>query len=221
MVLVSPDWRHRGLASLLVDACVKRLRALHVTPVLDATPAGQPVYRHLGFRPGFEFERWEGTLPADACGTRRSTPRRRLYRVPLRGADLGPRCDRLDQAAGGVGRRALLQDILGRSGTAACMTRDGSGFAIVRDGQRAAQFGPLVASGTGRRSRAARRRIAVARRRAVSRRADALARARGGARDARLRAPASVRKDGARRRAVRLWRSPVRARRPRIRMTMR
>jgi predicted GNAT family acetyltransferase len=51
MVLVAPDWRHRGLASRLVDACVQRLRAFGVTPVLDATPAGQPVYRQLGFQP--------------------------------------------------------------------------------------------------------------------------------------------------------------------------
>ncbi|MEO7336636.1 MAG: GNAT family N-acetyltransferase, partial [Caldimonas sp.] len=60
MVLVDRAWRHRGLASLLVESCVKRLRTQNVAPTLDATPAGQPVYRHLGFRPGFAFERWKG-----------------------------------------------------------------------------------------------------------------------------------------------------------------
>ena len=148
MVLVAPDWRHRGLASLLVDACVKRLRALDVTPVLDATPAGQPVYRHLGFKPGFEFERWEGMLQADGS-VASSEPPSGAQAVPLRSA--GPAdldaIAALDQAAGGgVGRRALLKEFLGRSGTRAWMTADGSGFALVRDGQRAAQFGPLVAA---------------------------------------------------------------------------
>ena len=52
MVLVAPAWRHRGLASLLVENCIQRLRSAHITPVLDATPAGEPVYRHLGIRAG-------------------------------------------------------------------------------------------------------------------------------------------------------------------------
>jgi GNAT superfamily N-acetyltransferase len=151
MVLVAPDWRHRGLASLLVDACVKRLHALNVTPVLDATPAGQPVYRHLGFRSGFEFERWEGTSSGEASS---ASPEARAAAdvVPLRSA--GPAVldaiAALDQAAGGgVGRRALLKEFLGRAGTRAWMTADGSGFALVRDGHRAAQFGPLVAAHPG------------------------------------------------------------------------
>ena len=149
MVLVAPDWRHRGLASLLVADCVKRLRALNVTPVLDATPAGQPVYRHLGFRPGFEFERWEGTLPADPLPATATSPvdERAASLRDAGAADLDAIAS-LDRTAGGVGRRVLLQDMLGRSGTRAWMTHDGSGFAIVRAGPRAAQFGPLVASET-------------------------------------------------------------------------
>ena len=149
MVLVAPDWRHRGLASLLVDACVKRLRALNATPVLDATPAGQPVYRHLGFRPGFEFERWEGTLSTEGSAGADEPPPDENPAVPLRSAgaaDLDA-ITALDQAAaGGVGRRALLKEVLGRAGTRAWMTADGSGFALVRDGHRAAQLGPLVAA---------------------------------------------------------------------------
>jgi len=145
MVLVAPDWRHRGLASRLVDACVQRLRAFGVTPVLDATPAGQPVYRQLGFQPGFEFERWEGAVAAiiDA-----SHPPTDATSLPLRSAgpaDLNAIVS-LDRTAGGAGRRAVLEDFLGRAGTSAWMTQDASGFAIVRDGQRAAQFGPLVAA---------------------------------------------------------------------------
>ena len=151
MVLVSPDWRHRGLASLLVDSCVKRLQALHVTPVLDATPAGQPVYRHLGFKVGFEFERWEGTLVPDLAASTHGADASAIDAPdpgPVRIAD---RSDLdtiagLDQAATGIGRRALLQDMLARPGTAAWLARDGSGFAMVRAGHRAAQLGPLAAA---------------------------------------------------------------------------
>jgi GNAT superfamily N-acetyltransferase len=151
MVLVSPDWRHRGLASLLVDTCVKRLQALHVRPVLDATPAGQPVYRHLGFNVGFEFERWEGTVAPDI-----SAPSRGIDASAVDAPDPGAirSADRsdldaiaaLDQVATGIGRRALLQDMLARPGTAAWIAADGSGFAMVRDGHRAKQLGPLAAT---------------------------------------------------------------------------
>lgn len=169
MVLVAPDWRHRGLASLLVDNCVKRLRALDVTPVLDATPAGQPVYRHLGFRVGFEFERWEGTLqaapaPSDRAAGHASHTEDDRFDTDTRDdrPDIGSADDdaairratrsdldviaALDQAATGIGRRALLQNVLERSGTQAWIARDGSGFAIARDGQRATQLGPMVAA---------------------------------------------------------------------------
>ncbi|MEO7336827.1 MAG: hypothetical protein ABIV63_09620 [Caldimonas sp.] len=52
----------------------------------------------------------------------------------------------LDQAASGLGRRPLLHHFLARSGSRAFLTRDGSGFAIVREGRSATQVGPLAAS---------------------------------------------------------------------------
>jgi GNAT superfamily N-acetyltransferase len=139
MVLVAHDWRHRGLASLLLEACIKRLQLAHLTPVLDATPAGEPVYRHLGFRAGFELERWQGVVagnmpaPPDAAGVR-----------PAGAADLDA-IAALDQGANGIGRRALLQNIFARHDTQAWMPRDGSGFLMARSGRRATQLGPLVA----------------------------------------------------------------------------
>ena len=151
MVLVSPDWRHRGLASLLVDTCVKRLQALHVRPVLDATPAGQPVYRHLGFNVGFEFERWEGQVAPDTSASSFGTDPSALDARDAGAIRIADPSDldtiaALDQAATGIGRRPLLQDMLARPGTAAWIARDGSGFAMVRDGHRATQLGPLAAA---------------------------------------------------------------------------
>jgi GNAT superfamily N-acetyltransferase len=142
MVLVAHAWRHRGLASLLLERTLRRLEALHVTPVLDATPAGEPVYRHLGFRTGFRFERWErvGAAAATAAAVADATP----------GVRAATRADvdtiaTLDQLATRLGRRALLQGILARAGSAAWITAAGDGFVIARPGQRATQLGPLVA----------------------------------------------------------------------------
>ncbi|MEO7128472.1 MAG: GNAT family N-acetyltransferase, partial [Rhodoferax sp.] len=57
MVLVATKWQHRGLATRLLAECVNRLRVEGVTPMLDATPAGEPVYRRMGFESGFDFTR--------------------------------------------------------------------------------------------------------------------------------------------------------------------
>ena len=75
MVLVAEAWRHRGLASRLLDDCVAHLRTGGIVPVLDATPAGAAVYRRLGFVPGFDIDRWE--RPASATGDAAIGPCRR------------------------------------------------------------------------------------------------------------------------------------------------
>jgi GNAT superfamily N-acetyltransferase len=145
MVLVTAAWRHRGLATGLLDACVSILRAADITPVLDATPAGAPVYRRMGFTPGFEFERWEGELPAapaaheDVAAAGGEAPR------PAEPGDLDAVAS-LDAAASLVGRRFLLQAFLARPDSRAWLTRDGSGFVLTRAGRRATQIGPLVAA---------------------------------------------------------------------------
>ena len=139
MVLVAESWRHRGLASLLLERTLRRLQSLHATPMLDATPAGEPVYRHLGFRTGFPFDRWEGAAP-DAAPAPLGDALRPMVREDL------DRLVALDTAATQLGRRALLQNFLGRSGTTGWTTRDGTGFVLVRAGHRATQLGPLMAN---------------------------------------------------------------------------
>jgi GNAT superfamily N-acetyltransferase len=146
MVLVADDWRHRGLASRLVDACVASLRARGLVPVLDATPAGAEVYRRIGFVGGFAFERWErtsvvddATAPRDSsdAGDKAPTPVGREALATLVG---------LDHGASALDRGTLLDGFLSRSGTRAWLSRDGRGFAIARAGRRATQIGPVVAA---------------------------------------------------------------------------
>ena len=144
MVLVDAAWRHRGLASRLLDECVVHLRAEGIVPVLDATPAGAAVYRRLGFVPGFEIDRWE--RPALAAGT--ATPATSPAVIPAGLADLDTLLA-LDRAATGLDRRFLLSSFLSRPGTQAWRADDGRGFVIARAGRRAVQIGPLVAGDAG------------------------------------------------------------------------
>lgn len=129
MVLVTADWRRRGLATRLVDRCVEELQARSLVPVLDATAAGAEVYRKQGFVHQFGFDRWQGTLPA-ARADAVAQPAGELVRA-------------LDAAAAGAGRARLMDDFLGRRGTIAI--GGGNGFALARAGRRATQAGPVVA----------------------------------------------------------------------------
>src|SRR5258708_24977641 len=68
MVLVTANWRRRGIATRLVDACLNAARKLGLTTWLDATPAGAAVYGPLGFAPTLQLRRLrlENAKPAEA-----------------------------------------------------------------------------------------------------------------------------------------------------------
>lgn len=138
MVLVRADWRRRGLATELLGACVRELRDAGITPLLDATPAGEPVYRRLGFEAGLRFERWQGAVTGDAAMKHDA--------VRDAGAADVPAIVALDAAANRVTRPFLLPAFLSRPQSRAFVRRDGSGFVLARRGRRASQIGPLVAA---------------------------------------------------------------------------
>jgi len=58
MVLVRGTHRGRGIATRLLRRCIDSLSEGGATPVLDATPAGRPVYLELGFRDAWGLRRW-------------------------------------------------------------------------------------------------------------------------------------------------------------------
>src|ERR1700738_3704891 len=66
MVLVTADWRRRGIATRLVDACLNAATKLGLTTWLDATPAGAAVYGRLGFTPTLQLRRLRLAEPAGA-----------------------------------------------------------------------------------------------------------------------------------------------------------
>ena len=138
MVLVDPAHRHRGIASQLVDACVRSLREAGRSAVLDATPAGAAVYAKIGFVAGFAFERWEGEGAATLAATGSESG---AAAEPTQAETLIA----LDRSAGGVDRALLLRSFLSRPATRAWLAPRGDGFALRRAGRRAVQVGPIVA----------------------------------------------------------------------------
>jgi hypothetical protein len=132
MVLVTEAWRRQGAARFLVARCLAALAARGVAAVLDATPAGRPVYAALGFAAGPEIVRWH-RAPASAPPP---PPDMALL------ADIDAIAAR-DRAAFGADRGAVLADLHARCPDAAVATA--AGHARARDGRLATQLGPIVA----------------------------------------------------------------------------
>lgn len=137
MVLVTRTRRREGIARGLVDLCVERIRGLGLVPVLDATPAGEAVYRQQGFRTVFGLERWQG----DAEAVRKLIPAEGQPALPEDTEAIVA----LDATAVGARRRTVIADFLNRAGSQAFLSGDRSGFVLARRGRRAFQLGPLVA----------------------------------------------------------------------------
>ena len=131
MVLVTANWRRRGLATRLVDACIGAATRLGVTAWLDATPAGATVYGPLGFSPTIQLRR----LRLEGASTVR--PDVRL--APGQLADLL----NLDIRAMGFDRRDLLRELSERPTSR--LLSHGDAMALVRDGRTARHIGPLFA----------------------------------------------------------------------------
>jgi GNAT superfamily N-acetyltransferase len=131
MVLVTANWRRRGVATRLVDACLNAARKLELTTWLDATPAGAAVYGPLGFTPTLQLRRLrlENATPSEAPPS-------------LSPCSLDEFIAR-DSSAIGFDRRALLGEFATRSGSR--ILSDGHAMAIVRDGRTARHIGPVLA----------------------------------------------------------------------------
>lgn len=138
MVLVAQDKQKRGLAGQLMRRAVDDLQAAELIPVLDATPAGRPVYLKMGFQDSWGMRRW--SLPAQ-----RPSPQEGVR--PLRDGDWTA-IEVLDRKAFGSHRGVLLRHLVTRLPEAALVREAGGrivGYLLGRDGRRQRQLGPLVA----------------------------------------------------------------------------
>ncbi|MFM8769057.1 MAG: GNAT family N-acetyltransferase [Rubrivivax sp.] len=142
MVLVLPAWRRQGLARALLSVALDHLRRQGLSVILDATPAGHPVYAAQGFKDAWGFTRWRLPGPLATPSARAQDPGVR----PLQPRDW-PAVATLDAKAFGADRMPLLQRLSGRLPQAAwVLHRSGElrGFVLGRDGRTAWQLGPLV-----------------------------------------------------------------------------
>ena len=144
MVLVLPSFRRKGLATRLLRHALTFLQGEGLLPVLDATPAGYPVYRQEGFTPAWGFRRY--TRVAACLNPSAAAPRSR----PITAADW-PAVMALDAPVFGVDREQVLRSLAARLPEAArVVERQGRivGFVFGRDGLEASQIGPLLAEDT-------------------------------------------------------------------------
>jgi GNAT superfamily N-acetyltransferase len=132
MVLVTANWRRRGLATKLVDACLDAATKRRFTSWLDATPAGAAVYGPRGFTPTLQLRRLrlENSMQAGPALTLSTCSLEQLIAR--------------DTGAMGFDRSVLLAEFAGRSGSR--LLSNGDAVALVRNGHRARHIGPVLAS---------------------------------------------------------------------------
>lgn len=137
MVLTRKAWRQRGLGSALLKTCIAAIEAQGRTAFLDATPAGEPIYRSLGFEPVESFTRWQGKGGATTA-------------APQQTADQPPKAEpaAIDAANAAFGgrRTPMLKNFASRCPEARRSSPDGTAHLFGRDGVLATQIGPVIGS---------------------------------------------------------------------------
>ena len=139
MVLVDEAFRHRGIATQLVERALKYLDGRGVQTVrLDATPLGQPVYQRLGFLAEYDLIRMHGTAAPTSVETSVS---------PLSEERLGAVCE-LDGSVTGTPRGRLIRRLYAECPHKAMAMFDDETavcYAFWRAGRRARHLGPAAA----------------------------------------------------------------------------
>lgn len=139
MLLVHPQFRRRGIARALLQACVDHLADIPCVK-LDATPLGKPLYDQFGFRDEYALARWE-RLPTPESPAQE--PRRDSSLLQVLDRDLLKSIATLDTQTFGAPRMPLLETLLDAQTVRALC--DLSGYALLRQGSRALYVGPVVA----------------------------------------------------------------------------
>ncbi len=137
MVLVTASRRRERIGTRILQACRDEIVRQGLLPVLDATPAGERVYRPLGFEPMFSISRWQG-----GAGARVDLP---TGLRAMAASDIAAVAV-TDAAAFGAHRRFLIESLFRRAPWLGFVTEDLTGFVVARPGRIATQIGPIVAA---------------------------------------------------------------------------
>jgi predicted N-acetyltransferase YhbS len=142
MMLVRPDCQRRGIGQSLMNAAVEYLRSESIQCImLDATPAGQPLYEKLGFSVDWSFHRWQSE--GEDVGRSLDSDQSCEF-AEARGCDGTDAVvvhSALDCAAFGVDRQDWLTRLAADS---SCVTSE-DGYGMSRRGAVANYIGPVVA----------------------------------------------------------------------------
>ena len=147
MILVTEEFRRRGLATRLMRSCMDAALGHGLVPALDASLEGREVYLRLGFEDVYRTTRMLARSGRAAVAGDRGTP---TGTRSMEAEDL-PAVIAYDRTCFGAGRSYLLEHVHGRLPAAAFLSeRNGRvrGMVLARDGRTCAQVGPLVAEDT-------------------------------------------------------------------------
>lgn len=140
MVLVDPTIQRAGLGGKLMAALLSGVAAPAI--VLNATEAGEPLYRRLGFTPSGGIVQHQGVPTSGPPVALQAGSAIRPF-IPEDGADLG----QLDTEAFGVARAPVIEALL-RHGDVVVLDRGNrcTGFAFCRRFGRGHVIGPVAAA---------------------------------------------------------------------------
>ncbi len=140
MMLVDPAMRRGGVGSLLLESALEAL-ADEASVRLDATPAGEPLYRKYGFAGEYELLRTKAVIDPD-----RFEGQSGLVRTVEPG-DL-PAIFAMDAEVFGARRDSLLESVYQHAPKLAWVAHEGAqlvGYCFGRLGYLYTQLGPVVA----------------------------------------------------------------------------
>ena len=161
MVLVHPDFRRQGIGRALLQRCLDYLAGgddglatnhtnrTHCRCImLDATPLGQPLYEHLGFREEWKLTRWEGWR-ASLLASRDLLPGSNSSGTPIRPVQPNdwPALLAFDRRVFGIDRSRVL-NALGRTSRVFVPAGEPelTGYGRIRPGAQADYIGPVVST---------------------------------------------------------------------------
>ena len=140
MVLVDVRYRRRGLATLLMERCLEDIAKEGLYPMLDATEAGNQVYRKYGFEAFASITRLEGQ-PVPSPLIPSMTPSSRQIEA----------IQAIDEATFGGDRRGMIK-AWAKDHAASCYFETDTpvrNYGFVRPGRQAWHIGPLVSDDMG------------------------------------------------------------------------
>ena len=140
MMLVEQAERGTGIGSQLLEEAMAALENESCVG-LDATPAGEPMYRRHGFVEGYGLVRMKATIESRRFEGTADRVR------PMDSADL-PDVFKRDRRAFGADRAGLLASLYKRAPQCAWIARNGDellGYCFGRPGHLYNQLGPIVA----------------------------------------------------------------------------